>query len=625
MFRQSQFIGIVFTVALAALGITGCDEEEVKTPEVRKIKADGRTLDVIPGPGGALMADGVRLKLVVSQDTTLRDQPRGTEVGPKVEMFNLLYVHDVRTLEDDTWFRVSRTPEEGSAISWIPNKMARVWRHRVGFRPIALPDSRVLRLPIYETAEDASEAMQGSVSAKPIAIFDLVVEDDKGQIPCNPWPILEKRLITVNGKQRQIYRVAMLGKKAGAGNPAKPRYEESELDRFRAQLQDLDFMVCMDGTGSMTSWMKSTKEAVAAFSRSIGAMDCKPNVSALLTIYRDDSDGDDIVNHYGPGTIDQFCSAIGSVEASGGDADKPEAGLEGLMRCLNQMDYRPRSHRVILLIGDTPHHLEEGPSNPEGYTLADIVKEAIEKHITIFSLSVGSDWPERDRQFRILAEGTGGRLLSIDNINELTVEIRKLLSNEAASMGEMHSVFDGVLNGKSEDEIASTMGRSLEQISYIVDVLRTTKNIDMDRVGPRGCLVLEGWIAPVCGSARAGQLEVLCFKSEANKVLDVLRDLLKMEPGVGFGGTLWDAASGSRSNATISEKFAEMILPHRGTSILSYTKAELDGLPQERRVILQDRTYEFIKALGEVYTDNRRWYRQTSNQIIGWVPETCFP
>jgi len=625
MRNQHQFIEIVLAVSLAALALTGCDEAEGQLPSretkvgqgqgQQQVKANGVAINVTPGPGGALMAGGVRLKVVVGQDTSLFDQPRGKAIGPKAQMFDMLYVHEARMLEDDTWFLVSRTPEDGSAISWIPNRMARVWRHRVGFRPVLIKGSYVLQLPIYESAADATDALRGSVSPRPIAVFDLVPEDDEGPMPCNPWPILEKRSVLVDGKEVQVYRVAMLGKKANSGNSPKPRYTEAELDQFQAQLQQLDFMVCMDGTGSMTRWIKSTREAVAAFSRKIAGMDSKPDVSAFLTIYRDDSDGKDIVRHYGPETVDEFCKTIGTVKARGGDSDMPEAGLEGLMQCLQRMTYRPRSQRILLLVGDTPHHLKKGPSNPNGYTLSQVASEAKTRKITIFALSVGPAWPERDHQFQTIAEGTGGRLLSINDIGELEGEVQKLLTQQATIIHETMNVYTALRDGHTEQEIASTMGRSPEQISYVVEILRKTKDIDPDRIGPRGCMALEGWIAPSCGSARAGELEVFCFKSEAGKVLDVLRKLHRLEPGLDIGAKVWDAAARSRtqSGATIGENFAEMVLPHRGSSILSYTPTELAQLSEQKRAVLRDDTYMFIRSLNRALTDNRRWYRQTSN------------
>ncbi len=191
-------------------------------------------------------------------------------------------------------------------------------------------------------------------------------------------------------------------------------------------------------------------------------------------------------------------------------------------------------------------------------------------------------------------------------------------------MEDMRDIFD-VLRKKSPDEISSTTGRSPEQISYVVELLRKTKNIDPDRIGPRGCLVMEGWIAPTCGSARAGQLEVFCFKSEAEKVRDLLRELHRLEPGLNIGADLWGVAAKSRTQATIGDKFAEMTLPHRGSSILGHTVDELRGLSENDRGALRDDTYVFIRALNKVLPDNRRWYRQTSNQIVGWVPEVCFP
>ena len=621
-------IRVVSLVAIALCSSTGCKESkgQIGPRRTNHDSSDqGHSISSVRSFGGIVTEDGVWLKLVVSTKTHLLDQPLGKRIGTSVDMFDLLYVHDVRMLEETTWFLVSLTPQEGSALGWISSASVRVWRHRVGYRPVRLDGSYVFKLPIYESAQDATAALHGAISVQPIASFDLVPTDDERPMPSNPWPILEKMVVGVNGEQVQIYRVAMLGRETGGrqGTP-KPGYTESELNEFLVQLHHLDLLVCIDGTGSMQPWMTSTKEAVAEFSQLIESMDCKPDISAFLTVYRDHDDGKDMVCHFGPKSTSEFCQTLANVNATGG-GDAPEAGCEALMQCLQRMTYRPRSQRVLLIVGDSPYHIEKGASNPNGYSLAQIVKEAKEHHVTIFSLSVGSASKERDRQFRTLAQATEGRLLNINNIKDLQTEVKNLLEQQAQTINRTTQVFDCLRKGDSIEDIATKRGMSPDQVSYVVDLLRKTKDIDPNRIGPCGCSVLDGWIAPFCGSAIAGQLEVFCFRSEAREVLSVLRSLHRLEPGLDIGTEIWRVGVDSRTQSTIGDAFSAKMLPFRGSSILSYTQKELCGLSEEQRSALRDDLYLFIKALNSCLLDNRRWFRQTDNTIVGWLPEDSLP
>ena len=580
-----------------------------------------------PGVGGSRFSvDGIRLKVVAIQKTETLDAPDGMRNGKFVRMFDLLYVHDIRETGKNAWMKISYSPDPESDLGWISSGDVYVWNHRVGYRPVLSVESPLVRLPIYETADDAERALKGRTDVEPIAFFDLAELPETGPLPIHPWPILEKRSIEVDGLKAQAFRVAMLGKSASVQD-AKPvrAYTAEETRKMAMQLRSLDLAVAIDNTGSMRRWMRTTREAVAEFSQTLNGMECEPNLRASLTTYRDAEDGEDMCRHHDLENVGSFCGRLDNVGADGG-GDAPEAGFEALMRCLERTTFRPRSQRVLLVCGDAPFHAEKSASNPRGLRPADLCAVAKQHHVRIYTLSVGRPCSQRDEQFRAIAVGTGGKLLSIDNIASLEKEITALLNRESQVVVTEMKVFEGIAAGQSDEEIAVAIGRSPEQVTHIVDVLRTVKGIDPERLAAGETVAMSGWITPFFDELRVGELEVLSFRTESEEVLKILRKMLRVTPGVEFGVGLFDSAQEHRlMNETIGEYMATECLPFRGSSILSYSLHDLRRLSEHQRRRLQDDVYVFIRRLDAALKDNRRWSRLPDGRVQGWVPEDCLP
>jgi uncharacterized membrane-anchored protein YhcB (DUF1043 family) len=75
---------------------------------------------------------------------------------------------------------------------------------------------------------------------------------------------------------------------------------------------------------------------------------------------------------------------------------------------------------------------------------------------------VGARIPERDAQFGTMAAGTGGKLLSIDQIEQLKAEIERLLAAQADDIDTISQVYSALRQRGATDtkRIAAEVGRS---------------------------------------------------------------------------------------------------------------------------------------------------------------------
>jgi len=582
---------------------------------------------VCVGPGASrFTANGVRLKVVIRRATKPLDAPDGAPNGNSLRVFDLLYVHDIIGTGKTAWVKVAHGPDAESSVGWVLGDHLYVWSHRVGYRPMLLSDSPLSRLPIYEDSTDAERALKGE-DVSPIAFIDLAEMPKSGALPVHPWPILEKETVEVDGDRIQLYRVAMLGRSGDAPKKDVESYSIEETRRFARELHQLDLTVCLDNTGSMSSAIAGTKKAIASFASALSKMDCQPDLRVGLTTYRDAKDGDDMVRQHSLESVAAFCQRISRVDADGG-GDAPEAGWEALMQSLEKTACRPRSQRVLLLVGDAPFHDGKSKSNPRGLGHASIATYARAHHIRIYALSVGGTSSKRDEQFRKVAVATGGQLLSIRNIASLEREIGDLLRQEGGNVIDTVKVFEGIVRGQSHGEIAAATGKSPEYITHVVQILRTVKGIDTERLAAGKAVALTGWITPFVGDLRVGQLEVFSFKVEAEKVHELIREMFNATTGTTFALKVLDISGDGRfgdDTDTIEEVVVQNCLPCRGTSILAYSVNDLQGLSEAKRRGLRDRLALFISWMGDAIRDNRRWSRLPDGRVTGWLPESCLP
>jgi hypothetical protein len=118
----------------------------------------------------------------------------------------------------------------------------------------------------------------------------------------------------------------------------------------------LDLVLVIDTTESMQFVIDEVKQHAAALVRSIQRM--VPTSRIGIVVYRDQ--GDEYVVKWSDLSFktDKLTSFIATITASGG-GDWEEAVLEGVDAAVNELSWRKKSKKIIILIGGSPPHPED--------------------------------------------------------------------------------------------------------------------------------------------------------------------------------------------------------------------------------------------------------------------------
>lgn len=579
----------------------------------------------LPGNGTTVLCkDNIPMKLVIAETIPLFDTPQGRQIGKELNLFDLVYVQEIKDqggVGEDRWMKVSFGRAAGSELGWIrfEENSAFPWVHRIGFRPLRMGKSLLTRLPVYESFEDCRNALEGKDVA-PIGDYDLPKPDDR-RAARNPWPIIERMDLTVEGNTVSAYRVCMIGQMQKRGVEAKKSYSHGEIVSIRKELKTFDILVVMDTTGSMGKWMEAAKISVQTFVSIFNQDGIDAKFS--LSTFRDVGDGGEIYQNFPFESANAFCQRLGSLKADGG-GDDDEAGYPALMESLKRAEYRHRSERILLLVGDAPYH-KSGPSNPRKYGNSDVISAAKKSNTQVFVLAV-ADATALAAQVSDIAVGTNGRSFTLSSTQSLIGEISSILRQEAAEIRDTVNVYEGLVRGESAEIIATSMGRDVNEITSVIRILRDVKGIDPDKLSSGEPVGMSGWITPINGAVNSGTLDVFLFRIEAEEILKVLQEILRLSPDTSIGPRIWSTAQDERlRNEPIGIFFKENVLPYRSTSILSFSLKEIRGMSEANRARIQDEVFPLIRKLDAEIKEETRWVRLEDGRIRGWVSESCLP
>ena len=179
---------------------------------------------------------------------------------------------------------------------------------------------------------------------------------------------------------------------------------------------DLDVVICVDTTGSMSAVLDSIKAAASDIVDRI-AKDTN-NYRIAVVDYKDSPAQGDPYTYRDDASFtndkSKIQTAINGFTAGGG-GDWPEAVYSGLMHSIdgNSLGYwrsDTKVKKIIILMGDAPPH---DPEPNTGYTLTTVTTAAGHKNINIFSILTGSGVgePTATRYFTALAKDTNGVLI----------------------------------------------------------------------------------------------------------------------------------------------------------------------------------------------------------------------
>ncbi|CAF1211826.1 unnamed protein product [Rotaria magnacalcarata] len=192
-----------------------------------------------------------------------------------------------------------------------------------------------------------------------------------------------------------------------------------ELAKHESSILDLVFV--MDCTGSMASYIESATSNIRSIVEEIVVSE-KSDIRLALVEYRDHPPQDHTFVtcvHDFTAKVSEMKGWLQQCQASGG-GDTPEAVADGLHAVL-KLSWRSESTKICILIADAPPHgLDpngDGFPNgcPDGLDPVQIVREMVEKHITLYAVGVEPPiTPYRDF-FMSLAYTTGGQYVPMVN------------------------------------------------------------------------------------------------------------------------------------------------------------------------------------------------------------------
>lgn len=616
--------------------------EPAERERLRRVAADAFEA---PGMECLVNEHGIRVKVLIRRRNVRGFATAGgtRAAGPELRYFHHYYVFEVDESDPDrTWYRIGPTPRRESILGWVSSKEALRWDHRVGLRLIDEgADAPRRPLLVYAERDSVVELLRtGSTDAEPIA--RALPRRGRAHMP---WPVVEHERVRVDGHIHEIARIAFLGEAAPPGTPpARKRLtrgggRQVHDEAIRSGVAKLDVVFCIDLTGSMQPHIDATRDTVRRLTRRLTASFPEASVAFGLVGFRDYAPGSEFVTRSLPLTEDHdgFLSDLARLECHGG-GDIPEAVYDGVQAAL-ETDWRDRlSTRVVVLIGDAPPHEPGHPKNPHDISREQLIEEANEQDVQLFSLAVGNDSRYRARlheAFGDLAHGTGGTFHEIGDDGELFRDIEAVLTERTRRVQRHVQVVDDLVAGYEPDQIADRRELELYELTEVMQFL-DERGVEFDGDDRRNRPEFEtGWVACDQEHERLVTREVLISRSEVDLLLSAL-NLLSATLSADLGTRALEVGIVSRSNP-VAQFFLDDLpepldiylmargVPTGSTSVLRLDRSELRHMSERRRADLRERIgRELVPPLVHARNDQDLWLRR-QDLDMGWINEEMLP
>ena len=239
---------------------------------------------------------------------------------------------------------------------------------------------------------------------------------------------LADQLFVIDSK---LGRLTIAKKDVRALTVYKPTPVELAEHEFKTAMKQfdqfgLDVILVIDTTDSMVGVLRRLREQSADLCRVVRQF--VPNSQFGIVAFRDDKKHDpgvvEYVTRLTPLTADValFKQKIAGLKAAGG-GDVPEAVFEGLAAAMTQGGWRPKSHRVIILIGDAPPH-EEQKGVAKTYQL---IRDWHKNTQGILHAADTTGFDRLMKEFRSMAQAGGGKSLIVNDEKTIVRSIIPLI------------------------------------------------------------------------------------------------------------------------------------------------------------------------------------------------------
>ena len=229
---------------------------------------------------------------------------------------------------------------KASIAGWTPKSSLTEWNSRIGYAPnhdVAFGEYANNSLPVNSTKTRAERNWaSGSQST------DLTEYSVGAEMP-NNWNVAflyaeyhEKARTTATDFEKQLREVVVLVC-AGDASSCEGNFNQNraEIEEQYRSLQQLNIYFILDGTNSMSPFVRSAKTAIDEIIKSVRVED-RQYYSVGYTIYRDYPDGKFAVVSTEPSSdFDQFSKEIEAIKCFSQAPTRAEAFYQGLIEVSN--------------------------------------------------------------------------------------------------------------------------------------------------------------------------------------------------------------------------------------------------------------------------------------------------
>ena len=314
-------------------------------------------------------------------------RPNGSEVRRFTILFALKEEEGKVLLSTSNDFTQLGPGGEAGISGWIPKSSLTEWNSRVGYAPNhrnAFGEYYNNSLPVNSTRNRAERNWTSGSSSSDLTAYSIAdTMPDNWNAAFPPMPSITKRLeATATDFDKQLREVVVLVC-AGDARSCEGDFNKNraELERLKRQLQQLNIYFILDGTNSMSPFVRSAKTAIEEIIQSVSNQDRK-YLSVGYTIYRDYPDGKFAVVSTEPSSdFDQFSKEVEGIKCFSQAPTRAEAFYQGLIEGIKAANFNDEyAQNLLVIIGDVGNHIDDS------LTIEDVEAALEGKKITLFGL-----------------------------------------------------------------------------------------------------------------------------------------------------------------------------------------------------------------------------------------------
>jgi len=269
---------------------------------------------------------------------------------------------------------------------WIPKSSLTEWNSRVGYAPnhVSAFDKYFNNsLPVHSTKYQAEHSWTTNTQTEDLTSYSIAdTMPDNWNVAFPPMPSIPGEISDTTAFAKQLREVVVL---VCAGDEASCEEgyngNRAELEELRRQLRQLNVYFILDGTNSMSPFVRSAKTAIEEIIKSFDDK-AKDYIKVGYTVYRDYPDGKDAVVSTEPNSdFKEFSKEIERLKCFSQAPTRSEAFYQGLIEGIKSAKFNDNlAQNLLVIIGDAGNHIDDALS------LEDVEAELDGKKITLFAL-----------------------------------------------------------------------------------------------------------------------------------------------------------------------------------------------------------------------------------------------